>query len=204
MLGLPCKTEININVDKDVVFKRFNFDKKQADAFDADISSICIVNEISEISIGISKGEQVSSIHILHIVLNKKDYNDANIIRLFKLINNKMLLALQYNDEIQIVAYHTKLFKSIWHAESNAVIKLTGLNLDTVYDNLIMQIGNFELEQGNTLEEQIVTNEEKAKIQKEIARLEKLARAEKQPKKKFELVQMIKTLQKDSGVYNDR
>lgn len=194
MLSLPRKTEINMNIDKSVIYKRFNLDEKQTKAFEADISSICIVNEISEFSIGISKGEKISSIHILHIVLNKKEYNDANIIRLFKLIDNKMLLALQYNDEIQIVAYHTKLFKSIWQAESNAVIKLTGLNFDTVYDNLIMQIGNFELEQGNTLEEQIVTNDEKAKIQKEIARLEKLARAEKQPKKKFELIQQIKKL----------
>ena len=34
-----------------------------------------------------------------------------------------------------------------------------------------------------------------AKLEKEIARLEKMARNEKQPKKKFELVQKIKELQ---------
>lgn len=34
----------------------------------------------------------------------------------------------------------------------------------------------------------------KQKLEKEIARLEKQARAEKQPKKKFELVQRIKVL----------
>lgn len=37
-------------------------------------------------------------------------------------------------------------------------------------------------------------DEQRAKLQKEIARLEKQARAEKQPKKKFELVQEIKRL----------
>ena len=40
--------------------------------------------------------------------------------------------------------------------------------------------------------EQIAVDDQRAK--KEIARLEKQARAEKQPKKKFELVQKIKTL----------
>lgn len=47
------------------------------------------------------------------------------------------------------------------------------------------------MEQGHSLDEQIALDEKRAKIQKEIDRLEKLARAEKQPKKKFELVQEI-------------
>ena len=38
--------------------------------------------------------------------------------------------------------------------------------------------------------------EQGAKLEKEIARLEKLARAEKQPKKKFEWVQQITNLKK--------
>ena len=42
--------------------------------------------------------------------------------------------------------------------------------------------------------EQIAVDDQRAKIEKEIARLEKQARAEKQPKKKFELVQKIKEL----------
>ena len=50
-------------------------------------------------------------------------------------------------------------------------------------------------ENGNTLDEQIAADERRQKIEKEIAKLEKQARAEKQPKKKFELVQRIKKLQ---------
>lgn len=46
----------------------------------------------------------------------------------------------------------------------------------------------------NTLDEQIAADERRQKIEKEIAKLEKQARAEKQPKKKFELVQRIKSL----------
>lgn len=40
------------------------------------------------------------------------------------------------------------------------------------------------------------------KLQREITRLEKLARAEKQPKKKFELVQEIKKLR--GNVFENR
>ena len=43
----------------------------------------------------------------------------------------------------------------------------------------------------------IAADERRQKIEKEIAKLEKQARAEKQPKKKFELVQQIKKLKKE-------
>lgn len=59
-----------------------------------------------------------------------------------------------------------------------------------------MQIGGITIDQGNTLDEQIAADEYRQKIEKEIAKLEKQARAEKQPKKKFELVQRVKALKK--------
>ncbi|MDD5796694.1 MAG: DUF4391 domain-containing protein, partial [Oscillospiraceae bacterium] len=59
------------------------------------------------------------------------------------------------------------------------------------------EVGGFEIEQGNTLDEQIAINEKRQKLEKEITRLEKKARAEKQPKKKFELVQKIKKLKEN-------
>ena len=61
--------------------------------------------------------------------------------------------------------------------------------------NHIVQLGRaVDTKEGDSLEEQIIADEQKAKLQKEIARLEKQARAEKQPKKKFELVQEIQKL----------
>lgn len=70
------------------------------------------------------------------------------------------------------------------------------MNLDTVWENIVVQVGDVDIKEGNTLEEQIIVDEQQAKLQKEIARLEKQARAEKQPKKKFELVQKINNMQK--------
>ena len=57
-----------------------------------------------------------------------------------------------------------------------------------------MDIGEVSIADGNTLDEQIAADDRRQKIEKEIAKLEKQARAEKQPKKKFELVQQIKRL----------
>lgn len=45
------------------------------------------------------------------------------------------------------------------------------------------------------LEEQLAQAQQREKLQKEIAKLKKLAWAEKQPKKKFELMEKVKQLQ---------
>ena len=194
MLCLPHKTRVNKRINKTAIYEKFQLEPKQKDAFDADVSFIYVANEISEYSIGVAKGEDTVSIHVLRVALKTKEYNDINIIRLFKLIGNKIILALEYEDEVQIVAYHTKLFKTEWQPLAEANVSLIGLDLDSIYVNLITQIGGFKIEQGNSLDEQIVVDAQKEKLEKEIARLEKLARAEKQPKKKFEIVQQIKKL----------
>ena len=66
--------------------------------------------------------------------------------------------------------------------------------MDVVWENFIIQVGGVELEQGNDLAEQIELDERRAKFAREIEKLEKLARREKQPRKKFELVQRINRL----------
>ncbi len=197
MLGLPRKTEVNKRINKTVIYEKFQLEPKQKDAFDTDISFIYIANEISEYSVGIVKGENITSIHVLRVVMKAKEYSDTSIMRLFRLIGNKIILALEYEDKVQIAVYHTKLFKTEWQPIDSAELTLNGLDLDSVYVNLITQIGGFEIEEGRVLDEQIATDEQKAKIEREIARLEKQARNEKQPKKKFEIAQEIKKLKRN-------
>jgi len=60
-----------------------------------------------------------------------------------------------------------------------------------------MALGSVEIEQGNTLDEQMLVDERRQKLQKQIQALEKQAGAEKQPKLKFELVRQIKILKKN-------
>ena len=72
------------------------------------------------------------------------------------------------------------------------------MNMDAVWESVVTQIGHIEVESGHTLNEQIALDDKRAKLQKEIDRLEKQARAEKQPKRKFELVQRMKQLREEN------
>ena len=111
-----------------------------------------------------------------------------------KLIPQNILMVLEHEEEAKLAVYHTKLIQTEWMPKSELSVELKGFDLDAVWENIIIQVGGIRMEQGHSLDEQIALDEKRAKIQKEIDRLEKLARAEKQPKKKFELVQEIRKL----------
>lgn len=133
---------------------------------------------------------------VLLVALKKKDFDDKTIITISKLIPQNMLLVLECGDEAKLATYHTKLMQTEWKRKEALSVELKGLNLDSVWENIIMQIGGITVDKGNTLDEQIAVDEQRRKIQKDIDRLTKAARNEKQPKKRFELAQKANVLKK--------
>ena len=194
MLGLPKSVELLKQLPKKSIYEKFDMNTAAKEKFDADISRINIVAEITPNTVSIEKGETVTAIYVLQAILKRKEFNPNTISQIFKLINQNMLLVLDCDGERKLAIHHTKLIHSDWKLTDDSSVSLTGLNLDTVWENLITQVGGIEIEQGHSLDEQIASDEQKAKLEKEIARLERMARNEKQPKKKFELVQQIKKL----------
>ncbi|MBP3313471.1 MAG: DUF4391 domain-containing protein [Oscillospiraceae bacterium] len=191
MLNLPKSTEMNKQLPKKAIYAKFQMTPTARTKFDTDISRINIVGEISPNTISIPQGQTVSSIFVLQVILKQRNFQQSTISQISKLIDQNMLLILDYNNERKLAIYHSKLIQTEWVPADICTIEFKGLDLDTVWENLITQIGGITIQQGKTLDEQIAADEQQAKQEKEITRLEKLARAEKQPKRKFELVQQI-------------
>lgn len=194
MLNLPKSTELNKQLPKKAIYAKFQMSPAAKTKFDADISRINIVGEISPNTTGIAQGQTVSSIFILQVVLKQRNFQQSTIAQISKLIDQNMLLVLDCGADRKLAIYHSKLIQTEWGSADACAIELKGLDLDSVWENFITQVGSINIQQGKTLDEQIAADEQQAKLEKEIARLEKLARAEKQPKKKFELVQQIQQL----------
>lgn len=192
MLGLPKATELNKQLPKNAIYAKFQMNTAAKEKIDGDISRITIVNEVTAEKINVDKGEVVNSFFVMHVALKRRDFDEKNIITLSKLIPQKMLMVLEFNKKIKIATFHTKLMQTDWKEIESYKLELKGLTLDKVWENIIVQIGNVTIKQGNTLEQQIISDDKKQKLLKEIERLEKMARNEKQPKKKFEIVQKIK------------
>ena len=118
----------------------------------------------------------------------------TTIAMLSKLIPQKMVFALEYEEEVQFAIYHTKLITAAWIPVEEAKLSLSGLNLDSVWDNIVKQIGHIEVQEGNTLTEQIKADEEQTKLLSQIKMLERKMANEKQPRHKREYFEQIKKL----------
>jgi hypothetical protein len=197
MLNLPKKTELKKQLPKNAIYAKFNMNTVAKDKFDADIKRIVIVNEVSEATTSIAKGKKVSSFFVLLVSLKKDVFDEKNIGLISKLINQNMLFILQYEDKSKLAIYHTKLMQTDWQDNNDLSIPLKGLNLDTVWENIIKSVEGGVWSEELSLDENIALKDKKDKIQKEITRLEKLARGEKQPKRKFELVQEVQKSKKE-------
>lgn len=197
MFGLPKSTEIAKQLPKKAIYSKFELKPAQRDRFDADISRIDIVNIVSPNTVpGLKEGERVKEFYVLLVSLKQEAVDEKNIMLLSKLIKQHIVFALVYQDRVRLAVVHEKLFATDWEPLADAVLPLMGFDMDKVWENLVMAIGHFEVMEGVTIEEQITIDGEKQKVIKQIETLEKKARSEKQPRRKFELFQQVRALKK--------
>ena len=196
MLGLPKTTEMSKQLPKKAIYERFGMNAAAKEKIDADISKITIVNEISEGTVNIPSGSEVTSIFVLLVTLKRENFSGKTIELLSKMIPQNILFVLEYDGDSKLAIYHTKIMQTDWKPTEEQRIELQGLNLDKVWENIIKSLELGVWSEELSLDENIALHMKQEKLQKEIARLEKQARAEKQPKKKFELVSQAKALKK--------
>lgn len=195
MYGIPTSTECKKHLPKKAIYAKFGLNSSQRESFDADIARIDIVAVVSPTTIhALSEGTEVKSVYVLAVQLKRKDYDSKNLVLLTKLIPQKMTFALQFGEQTQFAAFHTRLITSAWHHTEDATLPISGLNLDVVWENIIKSIGEIDVENGNTLTEQIKANEQRNKLLTQIASLEKKMAKEKQSHRQRELYAQIKHL----------
>ncbi len=98
-----------------------------------------------------------------------------------------------------------RYYSTGWMEEAELPVRIEGLTMDAVYENFVRQIAGPDLGQAageTTLKDSVEIQKQREQLQKQIAILEAKIRNEKQPKKKFELVQELRTLQDKLGSYD--
>lgn len=199
MYGLPQSTIVKKQLPKKAIFAKFDLKPSRRESFDADIARIDIVAVVNPTTVpAVGEGSGVKEFYVLAIQLKRKEYDSKNIALLTKLIPRNIVFALHYEEEVQFAIYHTKLITSNWQllTPNSSFLTVQGLDLDVVWENIVKNIGSIEVEDGNTLKEQIREDDERAKILKQIEILDKKCRTEKQPRRKLEIFEQIKKLKK--------
>ena len=198
MYGLPPNTLINKPLYKKAVFEKFNLKAVERDRFDADISRMALVARVSTATVpALTKGKEIEGFYVLQVALKRKDYDFKSILMLQKLIPQKLIFALQFEEQTQFCIFHTRLQQSAWVPTDEAAITLQGLTLDEVWNNIVATIGDLDAQAEESIEEQIIQREQQEKLLRQIESLEKQCRTEKQTRKKYELHQQIIKLKEE-------
>jgi hypothetical protein len=122
-----------------------------------------------------------------------------------------MLFVFEHEDKARLATFRTKVIQTEWKPLAEWEIKLTGLNLDSVWENIIVQIGGLQIRNSEfgirncnneyiyykNIDDALAADDERAKLLRRIEQLEKQARNEKQPRRKWELAEEIKKLKQE-------
>lgn len=180
---------------KTQLYKKFELKQSQRDAVDADIVRMDFVNSITPQTMpALAEGTEVKAIFVVEVQLKRADYEVRNMALIAKLIPQRIIFALRYGEKVQLAAYHTKFIVGKWQPADTVGIPLVGLNLDAVWQNMVVPISDMEIAEGNTLAEQILADDERAKLLSRIETLERQMRATPQKHKQRELYAEIKKL----------
>lgn len=197
MLGLPLTTDVKRPLPKAQLFKRFDWTASQRERFDAEVSRLDFVNWIAPRTVpAVAEGNEVKEIFVIEVSLKSRDLDLKNIVLLAKSIPQHVIYLLRFEDETMLAVYHAKLFTAPWKVIDDVTLPLSGLNLDAVWENIVSSIGQFSVEQDNSLSEQIKIDEERAKLERQIAALERQMNATKQPRRKRELFVELQKMMK--------
>lgn len=180
-------------------------------SFIDDIDYIVWRNKLAASTLNIAAGEKVKEIAFFEVHLKREEYNPA----LFEFIDRnvsvyvvyllvfqgKAQLRVNYKEPIAQRAGSFKIiesFESCWTDEGDIDLHIGGLNLDVIYEGFVRQIAGSALQsvRGEDIVTDITAQQQRAKIEREIAQLENRMRKEKQFNRQLEMATEIRELKK--------
>ena len=203
MLGLPKSTEFNKRIPKQKFYENIAVTPAMKKAFVEQIKIIYWRNKIATTTLNLAAGEQVTEIEVFEVRLSAPKLDESVLRQIDREIPYHILFLLEYEGKYRAVIGYKEAaagktafkvdhyYSTDWLDEEDLPVHLEGLTLDAVYENFVRQIAGEVLadENGITLKESVEQQKQRERIEKQIATLEAKIRKEKQPKKKFELVQ---------------
>lgn len=208
MLGLPVSTEFNKRIPKQKFYENIAVTPAMKKAFVEQIKIIYWRNKIAATTLNLAAGEQVTEIEVFEVRLSAPELDESVLCQIDREIPYHILFLLEYEGKYRaVIGYKEaavgktafkvdRYYSTDWLDEDDLPVHLEGLTLDAVYENFVRQIAGDVLveENGTTLKESIEQQKQREQLEKQIVALEAKIRKEKQPKKKFEMVQKIKML----------
>lgn len=197
MLGLPQTTEVKKIIPKRDLYSKFELNTAEQKEFDAAIRQITIVNEISLRTIPALQ-KQEKAVFVLAVQLKQEGCAERLLQRLCRLIDQRLLLALCYEDKLQLALYFdNRILLNEFIPVAEQKVNLQGTSLNDIWEHLALQVAQLTPRAGLTPASIIANAGRRAETEAQIAALTKKMFAEKQARKKLTLREAINKLKKE-------
>lgn len=199
MLGLPSATEVKKIIPKRALYSKFQLNTAEQKELDAAIRQLTIVNEISLRTIpALQKKEGDKAIFVLAVQLKQEGCAEKILYKLSRLIDQRLLLALCYEDKLQLALYFdNRILLNEFMPVAEQKVHLQGTSLNDIWEHLAMQVAQLTPRAGLTPASVIANAGRQADIEAQVATLTKKMFAEKQARKKLTLREAINKLKKE-------
>jgi hypothetical protein len=210
MLGLPKATEFNRRIPKAKFYENITITTSLKRLFVDQVKNIYWRNKIASTTTNLIDGKYVTEIEVFEINLNSSQVDIDLLKSIDSVIPYHILYILEYNGNYQAwIGYKgfTNIEKKIskvdryyhtnWFEEKNLIVKLEGLNLDDVYENLVRQVAGDKLQFDNStesLKQSVERDKEIETLKKQISILQNKIRKENQLNKQIEMNTELKKL----------
>lgn len=213
MIGLPKSTEFNKRIPKQKFYENMEISPVIKQIFVEQIKMIYWRNKIAVSTTNLATGHDVTEIEVFEIRLNHSELDERVLRQIDREIPYHILFLLEYEGKYQAwIGYKEittsgnkrvkvgKYYHSDWRLEEELHLWLEGLNIDTIYENLVRRIAGDKLKKvtpDESLKESITKDEKKEQLEKQISVLTVKIRKEKQLNKQIELNTEVKRLKKE-------
>jgi hypothetical protein len=210
MLGLPKSTEFNRRIPKAKFYENINITSSLKRVFVDQVKNIYWRNKISSTTVNLSEGKYVIEIEVFEVNLNSSQVDIDLLKSIDSVIPYHILYILEYNGKYQAwigykeatdidkkISKVDRYYHTSWLEETELIVKLEGLNLDDVYENLVRQIAGDKLQSdkfSESLKQSVERDKKIETLQKRISILQNKIRKEKQLNKQIEMNTELKTL----------
>lgn len=180
-----------------------------------EIDSIIWKNKISNETVNISKGKNVTEIEVFEINLKEQDISQNVIEFIDREIPYHIVFVLKHKDMGQIcISYKEEkknkegkfkvdsFYKTEWQKFDELELNIEGLDLDKVYENFLVQIADGKLNtDGSTeIKDAVEKNKEREKLEEYIKKLENKVKNEKQFNRQVTLMGELRKAKKQLEV----
>ncbi|CFW96102.1 Protein of unknown function DUF4391 [Syntrophomonas zehnderi OL-4] len=200
MLTFPSQARVGQIMPKEAFYKRLTLPNEIRAKFVSDVKRIVLEYKLAPDTINVAKGSEVNEILVLSIDLKKQEIDYAIVEKIARQNAHKLVFLLKYEDQGQLALYYGKLYKTKWTQLADLKLDAIGLNLDNIWTGFIEQIALQEnlvpVDNNLPIAEKLRKQDTILSLQKEIEKLERLSRSEKQPKKRFEQFTRLQGLKK--------